>query len=239
MEYGICRVSTKKQDISRQERNILSVYPKAFIIKETYTGTKLEGRTEFEKVLKKVVKGDTLIFDSVSRMSRNSKEGTELYEKLFNKGINIVFLKESYINTDVYKQTIDSRIKIEVNTGNKSTDNLINSMIKLLSNYAIDIAKEQIKRAFEEAQKEVDDLHQKTREGMLTAKLKGKQIGRKKGATVETKKAKETKELILKHSKTFDGTLTDKELIKLAGVHKETYYIYKKQLKEEMSKLII
>lgn len=234
MFYGICRVSTSKQDVTRQERNILAVYPQAFIVKETYTGTKLEGRTEFEKVLKKVVKGDTLVFDSVSRMSRNSKEGIELYEQLFNKGINLIFLKESYINTDVYRQTIDNRIKIEVSTGNKATDNLINSMVDLLSNYAIDIAKEQIKRAFEEAEKEVLDLHQKTKEGMLTAKLNGKQIGRAVGTKVETKKSKEAKEIILKHSKTFDGTLTDKECMKLAGVHRETYYIYKKQLKEEL-----
>lgn len=68
----------------------------------------------------------------------------------------------------------------------------------------------------------------------MTARLAGKQIGRATGTKIETKKAKATKELIKKHSKTFGGSLTDKEVMELAKVHKETYYIYKKQLKEEM-----
>lgn len=42
MEYGVARISTRKQNIDRQVRNILAEYPKAKIIKETYTGTKLE-----------------------------------------------------------------------------------------------------------------------------------------------------------------------------------------------------
>lgn len=69
--------------------------------------------------------------------------------------------------------------------------------------------------------------------GILTARLNGKQIGRAIGTKVETKKAKATKEIIIKHSKDFDGELTDIECMKLAGVTKKTYYIYKKQLKEE------
>lgn len=52
MEYGVARISTRKQNIERQVRNILGQYPGAKIIKETYTGTKLEGRKEFENLLK-------------------------------------------------------------------------------------------------------------------------------------------------------------------------------------------
>lgn len=72
------------------------------------------------------------------------------------------------------------------------------------------------------------------RNGILTAKLNGKQIGRVTGAKIETKKAKATKEIILKHSKTFGGSLSDKECMELSGVHRETYYQYKKQLKAEI-----
>lgn len=35
--YGVARISTKKQNIERQVRNILEKYPHAHIIKETYT----------------------------------------------------------------------------------------------------------------------------------------------------------------------------------------------------------
>lgn len=44
MEYGYCRISTPKQNIDRQVRNILSAFPNAKIYKEIYTGTKTTGR---------------------------------------------------------------------------------------------------------------------------------------------------------------------------------------------------
>lgn len=229
--YGVARISTGKQNIERQIRNILEKYPNATIVKETYTGTKLEGRKDFENLLKILQAGDKLVFDSVSRMSRNSQEGCDLYEQLFNKGIIIEFLKEPHINTETYKQAMKSQIDIKLNTGNKATDNLMNTIIEALNKYSLELAKEQIKIAFEQAEKEVQDLHQRTKEGMLTAKLNGKQIGRVTGTKVETKKAKATKEIILKHSKDFDGNLSDIECMKLAGVTKKTYYNYKRELK--------
>ena len=231
--YGVARISTGKQNIERQIRNILEKYPNATIVKETYTGTKLEGRKDFENLLKILQAGDKLVFDSVSRMSRNSQEGCELYEQLFNKGIIIEFLKEPHINTETYKQAMQSQIDIKLNTGNKATDDLMNTIIEALNKYSLELAKEQIKIAFEQAEKEVKDLHQRTKEGMLTAKLAGKQIGRATGTKIETKKAKATKEIILKHSRDFDGNLNDIECMKLAGVTKKTYYNYKKELREQ------
>lgn len=230
--YGVARISTGKQNIERQVRNILAKYPKAKIIKETYTGTKLEGRKDFENLLKILQEGDTLVFDSVSRMSRNSKEGCELYEDLFNKGIELIFLKEPHIDTSVYRQALNNQIKLKLDTGNKATNELMNSIIDSLNKYTIALAQDQIKIAFNQAEKEVEDLHQRTKEGILTAKLNGKQIGRATGVKVETKKAKATKEIILKHSKDFDGELSDIECMKLAGVTKKTYYNYKRELRQ-------
>ncbi len=232
MLYGIGRISTGKQNIERQVRNILAKYPNARIIKETYTGTKLEGRKEFENLLKILKKGDTLVFDSVSRMSRNSEEGCNLYEDLFNKGINLIFLKEEYINTEVYRKALEHQINIELNTGNKATDELMQTIISALNKYTLALAKEQIKKAFDQAEKEVQDLHQRTKEGIITARLEGKQIGQIKGTKLTTKKKKEAKPLIIKYSKDFDGTLSDVECIKLIGISRNSYYTYKKELKE-------
>ena len=39
-------------------------------------------------------------------MSRNAEEGIKLYFELFDKGIELIFLKERYINTDIYKDSI-------------------------------------------------------------------------------------------------------------------------------------
>ena len=232
MLYGVGRISTGKQNIERQIRNILAKYPNARIIKETYTGTKLEGRKEFENLLKILKEGDTLVFDSVSRMSRNSEEGCNLYEELFNKGINIIFLKEEYINTEVYRKALENQINIELSTGNKATDELMQTIISALNKYTLALAKEQIKKAFDQAEKEVQDLHQRTKEGIITARLEGKQIGQIKGTKLTTKKKKEAKPLIIKYSKDFDGTLSDVECIKLIGISRNSYYTYKKELKE-------
>jgi len=95
------------------------------------------------------------------------------------------------------------------------------------------LAEKQIRLAFEEAEKEVVYLKQRTRGGMETARLNGKQIGAVAGRKLHTKQADRTKAAILKHSKTFGGTLTDKEVIKLAEVSPNTYYKYKAELKIE------
>ena len=92
------------------------------------------------------------------------------------------------------------------------------------------LAEHQIKQAFEQSEKEVTDLRQRTKEGIATARMKGKQIGAVKGKKLVTQKSKKAKEIILKYAKTFGGTLSDKEVRKLAEVSKNTYYKYKKEL---------
>lgn len=67
---------------------------------------------------------------------------------------------------------------------------------------------------------------------MLTAKLNGKQIGQVAGRKLSVKKAVPSKEQIQKYSKDFDGSLTDAECIKLIGIARNTYYKYKKELRE-------
>lgn len=223
--YGYCRISTKKQSIDRQVRNILALYTSAEIVKEAYTGTKLEGRTEFNKILKKVKQGDTIVFDSVSRMSRDAEEGFELYKKLFNEGINLVFIKEQYINTDTYKQALSNNITL---TGTE-----VDCILKGVNEYLMRLAEKQIIIAFEQAEKEVKDLQQRTKEGIETARENGKQIGRKEGTQITTEKSIKAKKKIIKYSKEFEGSLNDTEVLKLVGINRKTYYKYKKELKEE------
>ena len=232
-EYGYCRISTPQQSIDRQERNIKAKYPKAHISKEAYTGTKVEGRKELDKILKAVKPGDTIVFDSVSRMSRNAAEGIALYEELYNKGIELVFLKEPHINTATYREALQKQIDVTVNTGDTATDTFINTIIEALKHFQMDLAKKQIELAFAQAEKEVQDLHQRTAEGIQTARLNGKQIGQKQGAKLNVKKKAPAMEQIKKYSKDFDGTLKDTEVMQLVGLARNTYYKYKNELKVE------
>ena len=222
--YGYCRISTKKQSIERQIRNIKSVYSNAIIIQEAYSGTTLN-RAEWNKLYKRVKEADTIVFDSVSRMSRNADEGFSLYEELYHKGINLVFLKEPHINTDTYKKAIQSNIAM--------TGTNVDYILEGVNKYLMALAKEQIRLAFEQSEKEVEDLHQRTKEGIETARLNGKQIGQKQGAKLITKKSVEAKEQIKKHSKDFNGSLSDVDCMKLTGLARNTYNKYKKELKEE------
>ena len=233
--YGYCRISRKTMNIERQVRNILNAYPSAHIVKEAFTGTKIEGRKELDKLLKIVKSGETIVFDSASRMSRNQEEAIALYEELFNKNINLIFLKEPHINTDTFKRALENQIELNLNTGNEATDTFINGIIEALNKYTIDLAKEQIKLVFAQAQKEVDDLHQRTVEGLLTAKMNGKRIGNEKGAKLTTKKSINAKEIIKKYSKDFEGTLEDKDVITLAGSSRNSYYKYKREIREEIA----
>jgi DNA invertase Pin-like site-specific DNA recombinase len=235
MIYGYCRVSCQSQNLDRQKRNILNVYPGAKIYAEAYTGTKLEGRKELDKLIKVVKSGDTIVFDSASRMSRNAEEAVELYTKLFEEGVILEFLKEPQINTEVFKKTRDNRIKLNCEGLDPSTNKLVTSIIEALNEYTIDLARAQIRLCFEQAEKEVSDLRQRTKEGIETARINGKQIGRKIGERPTTKKSIEAKKIILKYSRDFEGDLNDKEVCKIAGISFNTFYKYKKELKKSVT----
>lgn len=222
--FGYTRISTPNQSISRQVRNIKSEYPKSIVIEEIYTATKTD-RPEWNKLYNKVTKGDVIIFDSVSRMSRNADEGFQVYQDLFNRGVSLIFLKEHHIDTDTYKKALSSSIPL--------TGTSVDYILSGINQHLMELAKEQIKIAFEQSQKEVDDLHQRTREGMITAKLNGKQIGRIQGNTYHTKKEKQSLSVIKKLSKDFDGYNTDSEVMAITGLSRGTYYKYKRLLREE------
>lgn len=224
--YGYCRISQKKQSIDRQIRNIKAAYPSAIIITEAYTGTSID-RKEWNKLFKSARSGDTIIFDSVSRMSRNAEEGFTAYEELFNRGVELVFLKEPHINTATFKTAMEKALPM--------TGTSIDYILDGINKYLLALAKEQIIIAFAQAEKEVSDLHQRTKEGIETARLNGKQIGLPAGTKLTTKKSIASKEQILKHSKEFNGTLDDTDVMKITGLSRNTYYKYKKELKVEHS----
>ncbi len=222
MIYGYARISRPQQSIERQVRNIRNEYPDAHILQEAYTGTRMD-RPEWTKLYNKVRTGDTIVFDSVSRMSRSADEGVEIYFELYEKGIQLVFLKEHYIDTEVYSENMRDKIELQ------GTDE--DEIFKGLNNYFRKLAARQIRIAFEQAEKEVQDLRQRTREGIETARLNGKQIGQRPGNKLRVKKEAPSKEMIRKYSRDFNGSNTDMECIKLIGISRNTYYKYKRELR--------
>ena len=246
--FGYCRISTTKQQTSRQVANIRSRYPDAVILEEEYTGTKMD-RPVWNKLYKEVVKrvtteDVTIIFDEVSRMSRNADEGYQIYKKLFEMGVNLVFLKEPHISTDVYREALKQNIPM--------TGTNVDVILQGVNEYLMILAEKQIRIAFETAQHEVDFLHKRTSEGIRRAQLNGKQVGIAPGSKIHIKKSEPIKAIIRKYSKDFDGTLPDNEVMsilrgktititkdgreikKSAGLARNTYYKYKSEMKAAM-----
>lgn len=232
MIYGYCRVSTNHQRITRQVTNIKELYPTASFIKEFYTGT-TQNRPLWDKLMKQLDKGDTIVFDSVSRMSRNAEEGFKDYKTLYEAGINLIFINEPLINTSIFDSTKNNLLEISVQTGNTAVDDYFKGNVTLINNLLMSLAEEQIKSAFIQSEKEVTDLHTRISQGMRESKKNGKKIGLAKGTVLVTNKSIECKEIIKKHAKEFGGTLNDTEVITLCKISKNSYYKYKSELKTQ------
>ena len=242
MIYGYARVSTANQRLDRQVRSIEQWAGERRIEKiyrEKYTGTTID-RPQFSRLLSIIKSGDTIVFDSVSRMSRTAMEGFELYMALLNKGVDLVFCKEMHINTEYYKKMQAKQLEI-VKTGNASADDLINTVLAALTKFQNEQLQEQILIAFQQAEKEVTDLHKRISEGIATTKQNNaalpleqqKRIGRRTGEKIETKRAKDMKEKMRRHLKYYDGSMMDKEFMEAYRLSRKTFYKYKKQLREE------
>lgn len=225
--YGYCRISTPRQSIERQVRNILRAYPDAILYEEVYTGTRVEGRKQWGKLMGRVVAGDTIVFDSVSRMSRDAASGFEQYQELYNRDVSLVFLKEPHINTETYKSALANHIAM--------TGTAADIILEAINRYLMELAKEQIRLSFQQSEKEVMDLRQRTKEGMQTAKLNGKTIGHPVGSTYQTKKSVQAKKDIMKLSRDFGGTMKDVDCIRLIGISPTSYYKYKRELAAQLN----
>lgn len=220
--YGYCRISNPKQSIQRQVENISKYETRAEIVTETFTGTTSK-RPKWEGIKNKLKAGDVVIFDSVSRMSRNAEEGIQEYMELMEIGVNLVFLKEPYINTDVFQEQMKGYKAID--TSEEDLKPLFEGIQETLKR----LAKRQILIAFEQAEKEVKDLQERTREGLREAKAKGIKLGHHK-TTLTTKKSIEMKDKIKKINVKFGGNMNNEETIKTLKINRNTFYKYVKEL---------
>lgn len=71
------------------------------------------------------------------------------------------------------------------------------------------------------------------KQGMARAKAEGKRIGQPKGAKLNTKKSILSKQFIIQNSRDFEGSMTDTEIIEKLSLNRNTFYKYKKELKED------
>lgn len=92
MIYGYCRVSSRGQidnnSLEQQENEIKEKYNEAQIILEQFTGTTTH-RPKFEELINSLKENDMLVVTKLDRLARNTKEGIEIVEKLFDKKVSV------------------------------------------------------------------------------------------------------------------------------------------------------
>lgn len=127
---GYARVSSKGQmdnnSMEQQEREILERYSSAIIYSEQFTGTTTQ-RPIFNEVVKNLNEGDTLVVCKLDRLARNTTEGIELVQGLFNKGVAVHVLNVGLLeNTTMGKfflTTLLAVAEMERNTIIERTQN--------------------------------------------------------------------------------------------------------------------
>ena len=232
MVYGYCCISTKKQSMDRQIKNIKEAFSKAEIIKETCSGASLN-RPEWEKLFRRLENNDVIVFDSVSKMGIDAAEAFVLYKELVCKNIRLVFIRERYLDSESYREALNGIISLSLSPEEQAANNLLKGVMSAVDHFIMNKIEQDIYKAYAQSEKKIKELSRRTSEGIEAARSSGKQIGTVKGAVHETKKSKAVKPLIIKLSKDFEGELSDKECMKLIGLSNNTYYKYKRELKRD------
>lgn len=243
--YIYVRVSTRKQNPARQYRN-METYCRENGLKMTkayedkFTGTTTD-RPEFRKLKKKVDedlaagKEVTIVFDSVSRMSRNAEEGIKQYFEWFDQGVNLVFINERHIDTQAYKDAINAA-GFQIEADNTAEGELVSDIVTALNKFMRSKVRADIIKAFEQAEKEARDIKKRVIEGLEASDKKGGRPVIEDGDRVETQKAKKAKDYIKAHCKRYGGELNDSQCIKCADISRPTFYKYLKEIEEDAQK---
>lgn len=152
-KFGYVRVSSKDQNEERQIQNMKEIgIEERDIFIDKQSGKNMN-RENYQMLKRLVRTGDTIVFDSLTRLGRSMNDVLEEFRYYENNRINLQFIKEPFIN---------------VNYTGENTNDVIQS--------AIQKATLTILSAF--AEKERHDIKQRQAEGIALAKKQGKRLGR-------------------------------------------------------------
>ena len=99
MKFGYARVSTAKQDLTRQVM-ALGKYGCDEVYSDVQSGKNMK-RAELQKILSKIRENDTFVITDIDRLGRNFTEVTELYTKLKDMKVNIAVINQELLNHNV------------------------------------------------------------------------------------------------------------------------------------------
>ncbi|HBG7256819.1 recombinase family protein [Clostridioides difficile] len=195
MIIGYERVSTKKQNNSRQERVLEEEGIKFNKIYRDKTTGATKDRPALNEMLLNVKKGDTVYCESISRLGRNLKDLINIIDTLIAKGVRVKIIKEG----------IDTS----------------NSTYKLLLGIFGAVAEMERETIQERTQQKINQLKEdKEITGKINTKS-GKWFGRKK---ITKEDLENKKEFVKYYSKIKDKSMNKIEVAKILGIGRTTLY---------------
>ena len=151
MEYGYIRVSTKEQKTQRQWIALMEFgVEKKNIFIDKQSGKDFE-RSGYQKMIRKLKSGDTIIVKSIDRLGRNYEEILEQWRVITKEKCAAVVVLDMPL--------LDTRQSRDL------TGTLIADIVLQLLSYV--------------AQTEREFIHQRQKEGIAAAKNRGVKFGRK------------------------------------------------------------
>jgi len=215
MRYGYARVSTKEQDETRQVEALRNKGVQEIVI-EKASGKNFIDRTEWQKLMAKVVVDDVIVVKSLDRLGRNNEEIKKTFELLAKRNVYLEFIDNEILNT---RATTEAE---------KMSQKLIQPIILHLMGFFAERERQMIKERQAEAYKQLE-TDEKGRK--LSNKKKDKHgnkkiCGRPNKVENLTKKQKDViNRWILK-------TIKTDECILLSGLGRSTLFRIKKQMLE-------
>src|SRR6516164_6132725 len=98
MRYGYARVSSKAQDHAAQIEALKAAGCEQ-IYSEKMSAKSTNGRREFEKLMKALTPGDTVVVTKLDRLARSSRDLHNILHELQTLGCGFVSLGESWCDT--------------------------------------------------------------------------------------------------------------------------------------------
>ena len=216
MRYGYARISTREQDEARQIEVLRQVGVQEIII-EKASGKNFIDRTEWQKLMAKVVVDDVIVVKSLDRLGRNNAEIKETFELLSKKQVYLEFIDNAILNTKAVTET------------EKLNKKLVHPIVLHLLGYFAERELKLIKERQSEAyrQLETDEKGRKLSNRKFNKDGSKKICGRPNKMENLTKKQKDIiNRWILKAIKT-------SEAIQLTGLSRSTLFRIKKNREQE------
>lgn len=95
-KYGYARVSTSAQNLKAQQK-ILKDEGCTKVYSEHFTGTRSD-RPEFQKLLKALKSGDTLVVTKLDRFARSAEDAIHIIRELIENGVKVHVLNMGLID---------------------------------------------------------------------------------------------------------------------------------------------